>query len=177
MTITDYKLKDFLKCDLDTQLEYTKLLMMCKPSETNLNLIDLKLKHVDSLKISELHSMDVIVKVLSKMCKCSKKDIYDMRVSKFFPLVVNIKEQLKKIFIAESKLVLSESNVKWDIVGGSKRVSKLGIYNTLIPLSQQLSMTLDEVYNMPYSDVYAVLMYNKTHTEISKDMNEIKTNI
>lgn len=177
MTIENFKLFDFLHKPDDLQVEYTKLLMCINPVDTKRALMDLKLKQVERIKLSKLSDMELIIKTISKLQRTDINSVLEMRITDFFPLLVSLKNELEVLVRAESQLVPSVPNLKWEIVNGSKRIAKFGIYNTLIPLSKQLGVTMKEVNNMKYSEVFTVLYSNKVNQDLQREMNEIKLDI
>lgn len=174
-TVKDYTLKQFVQQPEEIQTEYSRLLAFSQPLEPKRTLWELKLKHIDRLKASQLQEFDVIVKTIAKMQKVSKRDVWNYRITHFFRLVNAMKEQLERLLIAEKSLAPAQGNVKWEMVGGSQRMHKYGIYNTLIPLAKQLNKTLEEVYCMEFQEVFTILSYNKTLADLQQEMNDIKT--
>lgn len=173
-TIKDYTLKEFAMQPEELQAEYTRLLSFSEPLETNKTIWDLKLKHIDRLKTSELQDFEVIVKTIAKMQGVPASKIWSSRITVFFRLFNSLKEQLEGLVNAENALVPAHSNTKWEIVEGSKRMQKFGIYNTLIPLAKQLNTTIKGVNNMVYAEVFTILLRDKTLSDLQHEMNDIK---
>lgn len=172
--IKDFTLSDFARQPEEIQSEYTRLLSFSEPLETSRSLWDLKLKHIDRLKTSELQDFDVLVKTIAKMEGVSPAKVWDSRITVFFRQLNYLKEQLKEVVKAEDALIPGNINVKWEMVEGSKRMQKFGIYNTLLPLAKTLNTTIRGVNNMVYSEIFLILLRDKTLSDIQHEMNEIK---
>jgi hypothetical protein len=99
-----------------------------------------------------------------------------MPIIHFFGIINSIKEQLMTIVSAEENgLTPSDVNMKWEQVGGSERMEKFGIINTLDKLTGK-KPHLHKIYlNMKYSEIFTILLKWKTEAEIQKEMNQIKT--
>ena len=88
--------------------------------------------------------------------------------------MVHLLDQFEKLVKSEQQLVRKDLDIRSQIVNASERMQKFGIYNTLIPLATQLNVSLKDVNNMKYSEVFTILLYNKEVEEIQKEMNDIK---
>lgn len=175
MELTDHKFQDFIKTSFENQRKTLDILLLSNPIVPKKELVDLKLKHIDKLKETKGQDLIFIVKIISILLGIKKKDVYLHKISDIAPYIVYVRNALDNIINAESNLIGDSDNLKWDMVRGSERMSPLGIYNTLIPLAEQFSTTIDTIYNMPYSDIYAICMYNKIKSELHKEMSNIKT--
>ena len=77
MEILNYRVKDFIKLDLDSQNQYTKLLILSKPLPGKKDLWDLKLKHIEQLKTCGFEDFTFLAKIISKMYAiCIQKVLY-----------------------------------------------------------------------------------------------------
>lgn len=82
---------------------------------------------------------------------------------------------MNAIFSAEeARLTPSEVNVKWEMVNGSEKMSKFGIYNTLESLSGHDALKYKKYMNMNYSEVFTILYMRKTAAELQAEMDKIK---
>lgn len=191
MIIKNFKLKHFLRQDVDLIKEYIVMLQYLKSRKTKRRVFHLKLKQVEFIK-SNLYSnndRDLIKiikfvqgikdkKPLFKFIPVRNSDyrVYNMPIIEFFGLVASVKEQLNTIHKAESNsLTPSEINLKWEMVEGDKKMSKFGIYNTLENLSGGNALKYKKYLNMEYSDIFTILLMRKTSSELKREMDSIKT--
>ncbi|WP_431137468.1 hypothetical protein [Psychroserpens mesophilus] len=199
--IKNYKLKDFLKQPTELILEYVEILRLLKPIETKYDIYNLKLKEVEFIKenlnltndetIIEIISMvqgyeDYVTpkwltkilpsKVVQYLNAKKKRKVLNLRITEFFGLLNNVKNQLEQISKAEASSLTSEhTNIKWEQVNGSERLQKFGIYNTLDALADGDILKYDAIMNLEYSEVFTKLLMNKTNSDLQHEMQNIKT--
>jgi len=177
MEIENFKLIDFFNQNRSLIDNYVVALRYVKPIKTKREVFQMKMKHVELIKqtIGSGNDRDLI-KIVSKVQKCSEDEVLEMQIIQFFGIINSIKEQLMTIVRAEENgLTPSDVNMKWEQVGGSERMEKFGIINTLDKLTGK-KPHLHKVYlNMKYSEIFTILLKWKTEAEIQKEMNQIKT--
>lgn len=176
MIITNFKLKDYLKQSPELIEQYLIALRYIKPIKTKRELFHLKLRHVELVKNNiDSGSDNDLIEIISTVQKCTKEEVLEIPIIEFFGILNAIRKQLKIIVTAEENaLTPSEVNMKWEIVEGSKRMSKFGIYNTLENLSGGDALKYEAYMNMTYSEVFTILLMRKTASDIQREMNEIK---
>ncbi len=177
MNIENFKLIDFLNQDTDLINRYSIALRYVKPIETERKVFEMKLKHVEFIKQTFEGGTEVdLIKIVSKVQKCTKEEVLDFDIVKFFRIIASIREQISLIVKAEeSSLTPSEVSVKWQIVNGSEKMSKFGIYNTLESLSGGDATKYQHYMDMQYSEVFTILLMRKTASDLQHEMNKIKT--
>jgi len=176
-TIKNYRLKDFLTKDRELIAEYMNVLQFTAPVFTKKKVFHLKLKQVEFIK-QNLNSNDdkAIIKIISIVQKCKKKEILKMPIVKFFGLYNSVKEQIEKISNAEQNSLTTEiTNIKWEAVNGSERMQKYAIYNTLDALAEGDILKYNKIMNLPYSEVFTKLLMEKEKKALQDEMNAIKT--
>lgn len=176
MNITNYKLIEFFNQPPELIEKYTIALRYVKPLKTEREVYYMKLKHVEMIKevLSSGNDRDLI-KVVSKVQKISKKKVLDIPIIKFFRIVNSIRDQLKVIVTAEENaLTPSDIDIKWEAVGGSERMAKFGIYNTLESLSGGDALKYEKYMNMEYAEIFTVLFMRKTAADIRHEMQELE---
>lgn len=171
MTITDYKLKDFLKQPQTTVDEYMGFLKYLDPIPTDREVFHLKLKHVEFIKQNLYGDISELV---ARVQKINNAEVMDMHILQFFGLYNSIKDQIEKITRAEKNSLSEGGDPRFEAVGGGEIMAKYGIYNTILPLSEQFGWTIGQIENMPYSEVFSILRYNKDRTKVQSMMNQIK---
>ncbi|MGD2113429.1 MAG: hypothetical protein PVG07_00140 [Acidobacteriota bacterium] len=157
--------------------QYLIALRYLKPKETEQQLYKMKLKEVEEIKqdIDSGEDRDLI-KIVALVQNCTQEEVLDFKIIDFFGLLNSIREQIKVILTAEENAFTpSKLNVKWEMVNGAERMSKFGIYNTLESLSNGDATKYEYFMNMEYSEVFTILLMRKTASDISQEMNEIKT--
>lgn len=176
MNIENFKLIDFLNQDPELINQYTVALRYVKPCETEREIHSMKLKHVEFIKQTIEGGNDVdLIKIISKVQNCTKKEVFEFDIVKFFKIIASIREQVNTISKAEeNSLTPSEIGYKWQIVNGSERMSKFGIYNTLESLSGGDATKYKHYMNMQYSEVFTLLLMRKTQADLHNEMNQIK---
>lgn len=176
MIIENFKLIEYLNQTPEVIEKYLIALRYIKPLKTEREIYHMKLKHVEMIKntINSGNDNDLI-KIVSKVQKCTKEKVLDIPIIKFFGILNSIREQLKVIVTAEENaLTPSGIDMKYEIVEGAKRMSRFGIYNTLESLSGGDASKYKYLMNMPYSDIFTTLLMRKTASDIQREMNEIK---
>lgn len=173
--IVNYKLKDFVNCDEQTIESYVLAFKFLKPIPTLKKIAEMKWKHVEKIRECMTSGDDLgLVDAVCMVQKCTKKEVLEMKIIKFFSLISSIKKQLETISRAEESLQPSYVDMKWEAVDGSKRMSKFGIYNTLELISGGNALDYKKYMNMNYSEIFAILLMRKTANEIQHEMNNIK---
>lgn len=175
-SIENFKLKDFLKQDIELINSYLPFLEIVPPTETN-SLFECSLQIVENCRNSLLNSnIDTLVEIIASIQKCKTKDIYSMPIITFYGVFNSIKNQLEEIINAEkNSLTSSHTNAKFEQVSGSKRLQKFGIYNNLNNLAKGDILKFKEILELPYSLVFTKLFLDKTNSDIEHDMNQIQT--
>jgi hypothetical protein len=157
--------------------KYLIILRHINTVETKRQLFNMKLKHVEFVK-NNMNSNDDkdMIEIVSKVQKCTNEEALDIPIIEFFGLLNSIRKQLEIIMTAEENaLVSSKVNIKWEMVEGSQRMSKFGIYNTLDKLTHKKPHLYKLYMNMIYSEIFTILLKWKTEEEIQEEMNNIKT--
>jgi hypothetical protein len=177
MIITNYKLIEYLNQPREVIEKYLIALRYIKPCETKQEVYHMKLKDVEFIKNSIDSGEDLdLIEIVGRVQNCTKDEVLDIVIIEFFRILNSIREQLKVIVMAEENaLTPSEVNMKWEIVEGSKRMSKFGIYNTLESLSGGDALKYEAYMNMTYSEIFTILLMRKTASDIQREMNNIKT--
>lgn len=177
MQITDYTLSKFTKQDAELINEYVVALRYIKPISTERQIISLTLREVEEIKkqINSGNDKDLI-KIIATVQGVKEKEVYKLKIIKFFGLVSSIREQLETIFRAEENaLKPNHIDMKWQAVNGSERMSKFGIYNTLESISGGDASKYEYFMNMSYSEVFTILLMRKTQSDLQYEMSQIKT--
>jgi len=176
MQITNFKLIDFLNQDPELINQYIVALRYLKPCETERQVFEMKLKHVEYIKQTLEGGNEVdLIKIVAKVQKCTEEQVFDFDIIKFFRIISSIKEQISLITKAEeNSLTPSEMNVKWEIVNGPERMSRFGIYNTLESISGGDATKYKHYMNMQYSEVFTILLMRKTANDLQHEMSLIK---
>lgn len=194
MIIENFKLRTFLKQSTETISEYIIAFQYLKPIKTKYDVFHLTLENVEFIK-KNLHSNNDkalidVVKIVQGLMEWKifgfriKKPflfgtwkVYSYKIIEFFSIVASIKEQIEVISRAEeTSLSSSGVNIRWEIVQGSERMAKFGIYNTLESLSGGKFLDYDKIMQKEYSEIFTVLYMRKTSSELEKEMNELKLN-
>ncbi len=175
MNIENYTLSEFAKQSVELIERYIVALRYIKPVATVQELFHMKLKHVEMVKqnINSTNDADLL-KVVAKVQKITKKKVLKMDIINFFGILNSIREQLKVIYSAEESLIPSHINFKWESVGGSERMARFGIYNTLDQLANGDGLKYKEFMNMNYSEVFTILLMKKTASDLQHEMDQIK---
>jgi len=176
MNITNYKLIDFLNQQPELISEYSTALSYISPSKTKKDIFHMKLKHVEFIKKNFNTEGKQLIEVVSRVQRISEDAVLDLSIIDFFGIINSIKEQMERIIKAEeSSLTPSKVNVKWEMVNGSEKMAKFGIYNTLENISGGNALEYKKYMNMNYSEVFTILYMRKTAAELAAEMDEIKT--
>lgn len=171
--IINYSTREFLKKDPELQTKYLDLIQYLRPMDTKKKIWELKLKDVTYIR--DNYSTDNIWTMVRILVLLGEKDPLSLPILKFFPKYWGIKDQLAYLSTIEEKLRVDEPDTRAEMVGYGKKMAKFGIYNTLIPLAKKLNLTLKEVNEMEYGEVYTILLYNTTESNLQNEMAKIKT--
>lgn len=176
MEITNFKLIDFLNQSPELIEDYVVKLRYLKPIATKQEVYHMTLKQVEMIKENIDSGNDVdLIEIVSEVQNCTKEEVLDFDIISFFGLINSIRKQLEIIIDAEERaLTPSEVNIKWELVQGSEKMAKFGIYNTLEALSGGDALKYKEYMKMSYSEIFTILYMRKTAYELQKQMNEIK---
>lgn len=174
--IINYKLKDFIFIDEKTKREYAVALRFLKPVDTETEIRFHTLRDVEGFK-SAFNTGDEtgIIEMVGKVQGLSDKEIMELDIISFFTLLNSCKAQIKQISEAEKSLIDDYVDVKWEMVNGSERMAKFGIYNTLDNLTGNKPHLYDTYMSMQYSEIFLILLKRKTERQLQREMNEIKT--
>ena len=175
-TINNYKLKEFLKQDYQTQIEYYHILKNLEPIPTKNEIFYMSLKDVEEIKqlINSDDDADLI-HIITKVQGVEESEVLDMKIVEVFGLINSIQEQIQRIYKAElSSLSSDNTNIKWEAVNGSERIQKFGIYNTLNTLSNGDILKWNAILELPYADVFMKLLLDKTNNDLQTEMQNLK---
>ncbi|WP_048331019.1 hypothetical protein [Bizionia psychrotolerans] len=174
--IKNFELGEFFKQSPELITDYVEILKHVQPIQTKNEIFHLKLKDVEFIKEHLMSNSDEeILDIISKVQGLKPKEVMKIKIVEFFGLMNSIKEQIIQINKAEaSSLVSDHVNFKWEAVNGSERLQKFGIYNTLDSLSDGDILKWNAIMELPYSDVFMKLLINKTQSDLSYEMNQIK---
>ena len=190
--IINFKLRKFLKQDKELIEKYVLMLQYIKPLKTKKQAIRLTLQKVEYLKkyinSHEDNSLIEIVKIfqgfyewnifgynISKPYFFGTRKVLNMKIIELFRILASAKKQIEIIVKAEANSLSSENiNGKWEAVGGSERMAKFGIYNTLDALSKEDILKHKKIMQLEYADVFTVLYMRSTRKEINQEMDAIK---
>lgn len=170
--IKNYRLKQFLRQPQQLIDEYTYILRHLKPKDTKTPLMELPLIEVDNIKTN---LEGELIQIVALVQQTKEKEVMKMRILDFFGVVNSIRQQLETILRAEQKLQSQYPDQKWEMVGGSEKMAKFGIYNTTIALAEQFNTTPQEIEQWPYGRVFTILLHNVTRHDLQHQMNRIKT--
>lgn len=177
MLITNYKLIDFMNQPPELIGQYLVVMKYIRPQATKCRILNMKLKHVEMIKqgINSGDDLDLI-RMVSKIQGIKKKAVLELPIIYFFGLIASIKEQVSLIIKAEENgLTPCYTDLKWEAVNGSERMSRFGIYNTLESLSGGDALKYKKYMNMDYSEIFTILLMRKTASELKYEMSQIKT--
>lgn len=176
MEVENITLYELYQLNKNKQEQYNTMLQYIRPVKLQRDLFSMKLKHVELAKhVFSKGSDEDLLKLISKVQKIDKKEVLKLTVIDFYGILNALKLQLERIIQAETNsLTPAFSNKKWEMVEGSERMAKFGIYNTLDALSKGDITKYKEIMNMSYSEIFTILLMRKTQADIQHEMSEIK---
>ena len=177
--ITNFKLKDFFKQDIELIKTYVKILQLLEPIQTKNEVYHLKLKDVEFIKQYLFEDDDeALIEIISIVQELNQKEVLNLEIIEVFGILNSIKEQIERINNAEvSSLTSDNINIKFEAVNGAERLKQFGIYNILNNLSNGDILKWNSIMELPYSDVFMKLLLDKTNNDIQSEMNNIKSQI
>ncbi|MEE1963551.1 hypothetical protein V1387_12710 [Allomuricauda taeanensis] len=170
--IKNYRLGQFLRQPQDTIDEYTYILRHLKPIDTKTPLMQLPLIEVDNIKTNLEADL---LKIVATVQDTTEKQVLKMKILDFFGVVNSIRNQIETIIRAEQKLQSQYPDPKWEMVGGSEKMARFGIYNTTIALAEQFNTSPQEIEQWQYGHVFTILLHNVTRHDLQHQMSKIKT--
>lgn len=176
MKIENFTLIEFLNQSPELIEKYMIAMRYLKPRETKREVFRMKLKHVELIKqtIDSGNDKDLIT-IVAKVEKVKEKAVLDMPIIQFFGIVNSIRKQLELIIRAEeNSLSPSRIEPKWELVQGSEKMAKFGIYNTLDHLTGKKPHLYKVYMNMGYDEIFTILLKWKTESDLQHEMNQIK---
>lgn len=173
--IRNYKLSEFMKQDISLIEEYISVLRLLEPIPTQKKLIELTLGDVEFIK-QNINEDESLPEILELMHGVKEIDLQNMRIITFYSLLNDIVKQLENIISAEQHhLTPKHTNVKWEAVEGSKRLSVLGVMPMVDTLAGGDILKYDEILDMNYETVFNKLVLDTIRGDLEYEMNKIKT--
>lgn len=178
MQIKNYTFEDFIKMDQDTVDEYMVILRNIKNVDTDTKVNQLTLKEVDDLKKGQLNPTNNNLIAMVAMVQSIEEDVaMKLPIVSFIPIYLSIVEQLEHLVNGEQQLVPAHTNLKWEMVEGSVKMGKFGLFNTTISLAEQFNTTPQEIEKWKYSYVFTILLHNTVKGNLQYEMSKIKTKV
>lgn len=176
MDIINFTLLEYMNQPPEVIESYLIALRYLKPKETEIELIQMKFEDVEFIK-QEIDSTGdkALIEIIAKVQNCTEKKVLDFKILDFFGFLNSVREQLKRIYKAEESLIPSDVDFKFEAVNGSERLAKFGVLNTLESLSNGDATKYPYFLNLPYAEVFAIMLMRKEASDIRKEMKEIKT--
>lgn len=175
--IINYKVSQFLRKDIKVIEQYINVLKYLKPYETKKKIFDLRLRDVQDTKDNlAAGTFEDIIKCVMLTEELTYEEVLKMGIVEFWGLVKSITKQIEDINHMESVSLTSEyPNFKWEAVGGSEKLSKFGIYNTLDKLSDGDILKYEAILDLPYADVFVKLYMDRIKGDLQHEMSQLKT--
>ncbi|MDG3581760.1 hypothetical protein [Galbibacter pacificus] len=182
MDLKRYTFKEFLSLSDESIIDsYLFVLEALKPLKT-LNkkplkeLINLSFGEVINAKlILTQPTKEGLVELIKMVSNLKKKQIYDLSIYDFYGVLNNLKEQVITINeMEENNLVSKHTSIEWEMVDGSKRLSKYGVLNTIDKLAKGDILKYEQIEKLPYQLVLSKLMMDMEKSDIEADINNIK---
>ena len=176
-TIRNYKLRKFLKLPEKKAVEYMYVLALCKPQETLREVFYLTVGQVQEIREKMSQGLlNDLIDVVGIVQDKTEEAVLDIKILDFFGYVKSVKEQIETIERAEQTALSSTvPNHKWELVNGSKRLEKFGIYNLLETISKGDIFKWEAAKQLSYADVFVKLHRDTVMDEINYEMSQIKT--
>lgn len=164
-----------MRQDKELVNKYIVALKYVKAIKTENKLMHLTLDQVEGIK-QNLYSGDneQLIRIVSWVQGVDIKEVYKIKIVYFYGIVNSVKEQLEMIFKAESQLSPSDTNIKWEMVEGSRKMAKFGIINTLEKLNGGDILKDEQILNLKYSKVFGTLLKRSTQSDLDSQMSKIK---
>lgn len=175
-TITNFKIKDFIKQDVELINEYVNILQYSLPIDTENKVFDLSLREVEFIK-THLFSDNTedLIEIISTVQNLTASEVYELPITTFYGLHKSITEQIKTIVEGEENALRSTHiNFKWEQVRGSERLSRFGIYNIIDSLAGGDILKYDTIFELPYAVVMQKLIMDKIKDDLQLEMGKIK---
>lgn len=176
-SIKNYKLKDFMLLDAETASEYINILKHLEPIQTKNRLINLNLGEVEFIKRS-INDDAEIPEIYQLLEGVKEVELMEMDIVRFYSLLNDIIQQIEGVLKAEEEhLTPTHTNVKWEAVEGSKRLSVMGVLPLVDNLANGDILKYDEIMKIPYQTVFNKLKLDTINSDLEYEMNKIKTDI
>lgn len=175
--INNYKVKDFLKKDIETIEEYIGILKYINPTKTKNKIFDMTLRNVQSIKDYLLEgTFEELIKCAIITEEKTEKEILSIGIVEFWGIIQGIVKQIEDINHMERVSLTSEhANFKAEAVNYSEKMSKFGIYNTIDRLANGDITKYETILDLPYADVFTKMYMDRVKSDLEKDMSNIKT--
>ncbi|MEJ4088228.1 hypothetical protein [Galbibacter orientalis] len=182
MELKEYTFKEFLNLS-DAELidSYLFILEALKPLKTLNNnplkeLINLSFGEVISAKLSLTQpTKEGLIELIKIVSELTEDEIENLSIYTFYGVLNSLKEQIIAINeMEENNLVSKHTSVEWEMVDGSRRLSKYGVLNTIDKLAGGDILKYKDIEELPYQLVLSKLMLDTTKGDIEKDMSDLK---
>ncbi|WP_067151030.1 hypothetical protein [Pseudotamlana agarivorans] len=173
-TITNYILEDFLQQDDQLIKEYVEILVHLTPIETNIKLTDLTLREVETIK-KTISDENEFINIISMVQGISEEEVLQLEIIEFFPLLKDVQNQLISLVNKEmNHLKPKYSDSRFEILDGSKRLEKFGVYNVVNSLANGDILKFDSILDLKYSVVFVKLYLDKEIQDLQHEINKMK---
>ncbi len=173
--IKNFTLKEFLQQKPDLIEDYSKLLKNLEPIETKKHITELTFNEVDEIK-QNFGNEDALPHIYKYMHDVNEDEFLKMKITEFYALLNSITKQLENLIaLEERELTPKHSDHKWELVEGSKRLSKMGAIATIDSLAGGDILKWQKVIELPYITVFNKLRLDRIKADIQGDMEKIKT--
>ncbi|MBP0904843.1 hypothetical protein ACFSKN_04750 [Mariniflexile gromovii] len=173
-TITNYKLKDFFNQDLQLIEDYVNLLQHLKPISTNVRLTDLTLRQVETIK-KTINDENELINIISIVQGITIEEVLELDIITFFPLIKDVQIQLESLVNKEiNHLSPKHSDARFEMIDGSKRLEKFGVYNAVNSLANGDILKFNSILDLPYNEVFVKMYLDTTIADIQHEINKMK---
>lgn len=173
--IKNFKVKEFLKQDVELVEQYTQLLRLLEPIPTANKIQDLTLREVEFIKMG-VKDEESLAEVFEYMEGVDNNGFMNLNITTFYGLYNDIINQLENLLGMEKQELISEhSDFKWEAVDGSKRLSVMGVLPMIDNLAGGDVLKYEQILDMPYMTIFNKLRLERIQRDIERDMSKVKT--
>ena len=191
MTITNYKLKDFLVLDdADLINQYLPILQSLSPAETVQDPIfpdsNIRIKHVRELLFGEVNEIRMlfdegtissIIEAVAILTNMPVDTVNCFTIVDFYSIYNCIEFNIEQLSnMEENELVTDNSDPHWEMVRAGERMARFGILNQVNSLAGGDITKWESIMNMPYMTVFTKLRMDKEQAQIQNDLDALRKN-
>ncbi|PZR20884.1 MAG: hypothetical protein DI539_09435 [Flavobacterium psychrophilum] len=195
MTITNYKLKEFLQEGLEKIEDYLPFLELLQPTaeithpKTQMmikvrDVRELTFGRVNELRINlQVPSLEALFESITFVTNLTEEEVMELTILDYYGTLASIKKGLEIISLMEENELgddedddADETEILYRSVNASQRMARFGVMNTINCLAGGDITKFKAIEDLPFMVVFTKLVMNKTNEKINREVELLRKN-